>query len=496
MVCARPASVTIPLNLASIGVSVPRLAKFLLCLLLTAFPVFAHDSRPAAKQGSGNELRLAGAFRRPTDHGWIFLHLAGSPATIGFQHGYLLAPEIADGLNVEKLELAHDTNKDWQFFRNAAQNMMWPHIQEEYRQELQGIADGANAAGLKLDVWDVVALNGFLEWPYYTKEYDKARGIPSPAPGATAEHCSAFVATGSYTKDGKVVIAHNNWSTYLDGENWTIIFDVVPAKGQHFIMDGFPGLIHSGDDFGINSAGIVITETTIGGFSGYDPNGIPEFVRARKAMQYSKSIDDFARIMETGNNGGYANDWLVADTRRNEIASLELGLKNVTLERKTDGYFVSSNFPINQKLISEETDFDPNNASLSANARHIRWGQLMAENKGKIDLNAAEAFESDHYDTYDKKIEPDERTLCGHIDLSPRGMGDWQPAYAPAGAVQNKATTADMAAKMQLVAAAGHACGIDFKAASHLQAHPNFDWQKDLLRDMDSHPWTEFEAAK
>ena len=32
-----------------------------------------------------------------------------------------------------------------------------------------------------------------------------------------AEHCSAFVATGSYTKDGRVVIAHNNWTSYLDG---------------------------------------------------------------------------------------------------------------------------------------------------------------------------------------------------------------------------------------------------------------------------------------
>ncbi len=65
-----------------------------------------------------------------------------------------------------------------------------------------------------------------------------------------------------------------------------------------------------------------------------------------------------------------------------------------------------------------------------------------------------------------------------------------------AGTVQNKATTADMAAKMQLVAAAGHACGIDFKAASHLQSHPEFNWQKELQRDMDSGPWTEFEATK
>lgn len=120
----------------------------------------------------------------------------------------------------------------------------------------------------------------------------------------------------------------------------------------------------------------------------------------------------------------------------------------------------------------------------------------MAENKGKIDLAAAERFESDHYDSFDKKIEPGERSLCGHVDLSPRGMPPWQPPFGPAGTVQNKATTAAMAEKMQMVAAAGHACGIDFKAKQHLAAHPQFDWQKDVLGDMDSHPWTEFEAAK
>jgi Phospholipase B len=474
--------------------SVPILLSALV-LALSAI-AFAGTNKTSAKQSSGSDPRLAGAFRRPAENGWTYVHLVGSPAQIGFQHGYLLAPEIEDALQVEKLELKHEEHKDWPFFRDAAKNMMWPHIESEYREELQAITDGVNAAGVKVDLWDIVALNGAMEWSYYVAEYDKQHGIKSARAVVPGDHCSAFVATGSYTKDGRVVIAHNNWTGYLDGERWTIIFDVVPAKGLRFIMDGYPGLIHSGDDFGINSAGIVITETTIGDFFGYDTNGVPEFVRARKAMQYSESIDDFARIMKDGNNGGYANDWLVADTKKNEIASLELGLKNVTLERKTDGYFVSANFPINEKLAREETKFKVDDPSISANARHVRWEQLMAGNKGKIDLDAAERFESDHYDSYAKQTLPSERTLCGHVDLSPRGMGEWQPPYGTAGTVQNKATTAAMAEKMQLVAAAGHACGLDFKAQQHLQAHPEFDWEKDLLRDMDSQPWTQFEATK
>ena len=472
---------------------IPALVPVLLTLLVaTAIGSLAEAPKPTPS----SDARLKHAFRRLQQNGWTFVHLQGTPAEIGFQHGYLLAPEIEDALKVTIFEQTRDNKKDWQFFREAAQNMMWPHIEQEYREELQGIADGANGHGVKLDIWDVVALNAFPEWPYYVKQYDKQHGIQSPPSVTAPDHCSAFVATGSYTHDGKIVIAHNDWTNYMDGERWTIIFDIVPTKGKRILMDGFPGLIHSGDDFGVNSAGIIITETTISQFSGYDPAGIPEFVRARKAMQYSASIDDFARIMKEGNNGGYANDWLVADIKNNEIASLELGLKNVTLERKTDGYFVGSNFPINQKLAREETDFDMHDMGSSANARHARWDQLMADDKGKIDVDAAQRFLADHYDSFDKKTEPSERTLCGHVDLSPRGMSTWQPPFGIAGAVQNKATDAAMAAKMEFTAAAGHACSKSFHAAEQLQAHPEFIGQKDLLHDMDSGAWTTFAVAK
>jgi hypothetical protein len=446
--------------------------------------------------GSKTDPRLTHSFRRPAVNGWTFVHLEGSAAEIGYQHGFLLAPEILDMQRICSLELSHDYGKNWDFFRAAARDMMWPRIEPRYRQELQGICDGVQARGVKLDLWDIVALNGFLEWSYYVKEYDKQHKVVSSSPSAVPERCSAFAATGSYTKDGRVVMAHNAWSGYLEGQRWTIVFDIAPAEGFRFLMDGLPGFIASDDDFGVNAAGLMITETTISEFEGYDPRGIPEFVRARKAMQFASSIDDFARIMKEGNNGGYANDWLVADRKTNEIASLELGLNNVTLERTKDGYFTGANFPINPKLAREETKFDTTDMSKSPNARRLRWEQLMADNKGRIDLALAKLFMADHFDTYQKKDEPNERTLCGHIDLSPRGYLPWLPPYGVGGAVQNKVIDSAMAERMSFWAAAGHACGIDFKAAEHLKAHPEFNWQKEYLQDMPSRPWAMFEIGK
>ena len=77
-----------------------------------------------------------------------------------------------------------------------------------------------------------------------------------------------------------MVIGHNNWTSYSSGERWNIVFDIVPERGNRILMDGMAGLIHSGDDFGLNSAGIIVTETTISGFGGFDPNGSPG-VRSR-----------------------------------------------------------------------------------------------------------------------------------------------------------------------------------------------------------------------
>jgi len=447
---------------------------------------------------SASDARLQNAYRFQRG-GWTYVHLEGSPADVGFQHGYLLAPEIEDAFAAIKLFDTHTTQRDWEFFRKTAREMLWPHIDAEYRQELQGIADGVKAHGGDLDVYDIVALNAFEEVPDYylpwlNKQQKSMKNPKLAAPG----NCSAFIATGSYTKDHQIVIAHNNWTSYLAGERWTVIFDIAPEHGNRILMDGFPGVITSDDDFGVNSAGLMITETTITQFEGWDPKGKPEFVRSRKALQYANGIDDYVRIIKEGNNGGYANDWLIGDRKTREIAYLELGLKNTPLWRTKEGYFVSSNFPRDPKLIREETSgFNPNDASSSMNARHARADEMVRQAKGTIDVGMAEEFLADHVDSFDKKEQPNERGLCGHVDASSRGVKEWGwDAYNPGGAVQGKATDSAMAASMSFVARAGHPCGADFLAGDFLDHHPEFSWQKPLLRDMKAGPWTKFQAGQ
>ena len=473
---------------------IPRSCRAVILISFLTSPLL-HGS--SAETRPASDLRLQHAYRFQQG-GWTYVHLEGSPSDIGYQHGYLLAPEIQDAFQAIQLNIVHGTKRDWEFYRKTAREMLWPHIDREYQQELQGITDGLKKQGVNLTLEDIVAFNAFEEVPdYYVpwlNKKEKAANTPKLVPPG---NCSAFIATGSMTKDHKIVIAHNNWTSYLAGSRWVIMFDIVPVRGYRILMDGFPGVITSDDDFGINSAGIMSTETTITQFAGWDPNGKPEFVRSRKALQYANSIDDYVRIIKDGNNGGYANDWLIGDRKTDEIAYLELGLKNMPLWRTKDGYFVSSNFARDAKVLTEETTFDSSDLSSSPNARRVRWEELIEENKGAIDVDMAEDFLADHFDSFEKKQHANERTLCGHAEVVAKGIPewDWSPYY-PGGAVQGKASDSRMAAKMTLRARAGHPCGQDFIAKDFLDQHPEYYWEKSVLRDMKAGPWTTFIAGQ
>jgi hypothetical protein len=457
-------------------------------LLVFAIAAFACSSPSASVRA--DDPRLAHASRRD-EAGWVVLHLEGPPATIGFQHGWLAADEIADALAMFRGYVPTAGKRDWSYFRKTATELFWPKLDEEERSEIDGIVEGARARGKDLDRADVVAMNGWMELAWYQIPQADARS--NAAPG----NCSAFIATGSWTKDGGIVMGHNAWIDYAVGERWNLVLDIVPEKGHRVFMDSFPGFIHSGDDFALNDAGVMVTETTITQFEGFDPNGTPEFARARRAMQYAGSIDEWVRIMSEGNNGAYANSWLVGDRKTGEIARLELGLKSRPFEKTKDGCFVGSNFPADEGLRKGETKFDATDENSSPNARRKRWEQLMAENRGKIDVEIGKRFLADHVDARTHDEHASARTLCGHEDLDAEASPEWDsPAFEPGGACQAKVTDAKLAEKLSFWACTGHACGVSFRVRPFLEEHPEFAWQKPFLRDMPAGKWTEFSSSR
>lgn len=288
------------------------------------------------------------------DKGWIFVHIEGEPYKRGTDYGYLLASEIRDFIT--KLGTGKNNSNPqagWNEIRFAADALMLRRYDTEYLEEMKGIADGVNKAGVKIfdrtpDLVDIVALNSAVDVSYAA---DALHVTPTPLTGKTflsaedelALHdklhkCSAFLATKTATHDKRIVFGQLfMWNGYT-GNEWKVITDVVPSKGQRLVYETFPGGIHSGTDFYINDAGIMIGETTVNQ-TPFNQDGTPQSNRIRKAAQYSRSIDDVVKIMTDKNNGLYTNDWLIGDAKTDEIAILVLGTQKYKLWRSGSNDF-------------------------------------------------------------------------------------------------------------------------------------------------------------
>lgn len=430
---------------------------------------------------------------REERNGWVFLHIEGTPFARGFQHGYLLAKEIAESLRVEKHMTWWDTGKEWPYFVEQTLKMFAPKIDPEFREEMEGITAGARKAGVDVGYGDIVLLNASSEIMGYWYPWLQENNPPQKTGG-----CSAFIATGKATADGRIVMAHNTWSFFVPADT-NVVIDLLPDKGSRILMQGFPAAIHSGTDFFICSSGLVGTETTIDYFKGFDPGGIPEFVRIRKAMQYARSLDEALQIMIDGNNGGYANTWLFGDVRSNEIARLELGLKFHSIERTRDGFYSGSNITENVPLMRQETDADFDNIKHSDIARRVRWLDLFDQEMGKIDVERGKLMLGDHYDVYAGKENPGDRTICGHWELASDPAGGpsdtWAKPFYPAGALDGKVVDARMAREMTFWAKWGSSCDIPFDAPKFLREHRQYDYLKGYLKSRPTQPWTVFKSG-
>jgi hypothetical protein len=390
------------------------LALVLLCAPVYADSLSSGDYRPdpAAVQ------RYGPAYRFPQD-GWIVLHIEGEPYERGYQHGRLMAAEVAAHLRCFAMMQGHQAPTEaWQGTRRLASALFVRRFAPEYLEEMKGIADGAAAAGGRIhdrpiDVVDIVALNC---WPEIDtlepalaamptglegKRFPHAQPHVKPKP--RPEHCSAFAATGPATADGKIVFGHITMFSLYPANFYNVWLDVKPAKGHRVLMCAYPGAMQSGMDYYLNDAGLLIAETTISQ-TRFNPNGLSEASRIREAIQYAGNIDAAVAILQKDNNGLYTNEWLLGDINTNEIALFELGTDKSKLHRSgrgewiggTTGFYWGCNNTKDLELRLETVPSvtgRPANLVFHPSDRDQAWQRLYHQHKGKIDVAfAKEAF--------------------------------------------------------------------------------------------------------
>jgi hypothetical protein len=457
-----------------------RLAFLLLvclspCLLVT--PSRAADIPDAHKPDAKAVQWYEKGYRYP-QAGWIVLHIEGDPYPRGYQHGRLLAPEIAKYVDtLARDRYPKDHAEGWRTVRTLTDVLFLRKLDREFLEEMKGIADGASDAGAKfgdrkLDLLDIAAINVWQELDTLDQALAATptglEGVKFTAPvPEKKDHCSAFAATGPATADGKIVFGHITMFGLHFGPHVNVWIDCKPTRGRRFAMQAFPGGVWSSQDYYQNDAGILLCETTINQ-TPFDATGEPLTTRARKAIQYSESIDDVVKYLATRNNGLYTNEWLIADTKTNEIAMFELGTKKSKLWRSskdewfggTKGLYWGCNNVKDAEVrleampaSSRRPGVEPKAPEWRPSRRDKAWVAWYEKHKGKIDEAAAkEAFTS--------------------------------PALALPSSLDAKFTTTALAADVASHALYGPPTGKTWNPSARDKAnHPD-------IKPLVSHPWT------
>ena len=93
--------------------------------------------------------------------GWVYVHIEGTPQERGFQHGYLLAKEIAQGIKATRTEWEYESATKWSWLLEKASTMFVRKIDKENLAELDGIVEGMQAAGVPSSRAEIIAYNGY-----------------------------------------------------------------------------------------------------------------------------------------------------------------------------------------------------------------------------------------------------------------------------------------------------------------------------------------------
>jgi len=427
--------------------------------------------------------------------GWKYISVKGEPKERGYAYASLCADEFKKIQEMLVFYIPETYGESWDYFIkkiNLDFNEMTKKEFPELYEEMEGIADGFNAAGVKTTLDEIIAWNFYMSIGYWLSTIsDNHVGKE----GGAKDRCSAFIAVGKdWTEDGKIVCAHNSFSDFIDGQYSNIILDLNPSKGNRFVMQTSAGWIWSGTDFFVTDKGIIGTETTIGGFTPYEKK-YPIGYRIRKAMQYGNTLDEYVEILTKENSGDYANSWLFGDINTNEILRIELGLKYTNVERTKNGYFIGFNAPYDPKIRNLEC----NNSGFYDIRRHqgarlVRLTELMDEHKGKLNVEIAKKIIADHYDIYlHKEDNPCSRTVCSHYDLDAReymSQADRPKPFAPHGACDGAVVDSNLAKEMKMVMRTGNSCGIPFKADEFFKKHIQWRIFQPYIFDRPSQPWT------
>ena len=257
-----------------------KIIAVILCFLLTLtiLPV----------KGMNNEIDLLNGGWLEDQDGVKILHLNGSNYEMGFQHGLLLKEEVRQNIRA----FLNYSNISFDYLLDIW-DIMKDYVPQEYIDEIQGIADGAEvsfeeivAANMVIIVGDMGCF-GISAWGnatkdgklYHTRSFDQPFTIKDPI-------------TGKFAHENYVLIVRN------------------PDNGYASLCPSVAGTMHGGGGF--NDQGIAIGQQVCWS-KDYTLKGTPGQFRVQMVLDHASNATDAINILSTNRDLGW--NFIVSDSK-------------------------------------------------------------------------------------------------------------------------------------------------------------------------------------
>ena len=279
--------------------------------------------------------------------------VSGTPYERGVQYGSACREEILISIS----NYAHRLSKrmDWQEAQRRAMQYL-PAIREageEYVEEMQGIADGAN-----VNFAEIVMINS------------RSEPMEPVADEQAPQECTAFSVIPPACADG-TVLAGQNWDFSRAHREAVVILRILPADGKPGILM-FPeaGMIGA---MGMNDAGIALTLNALS--TPAKAYGLPLHVRMRKILEQWDMERAFSQTVK-GDRPSPAN---LIITHRDGIAlGVELDPAGIDVLLPEGGVLVHTNHFIGPKFATRTHG--------SGASTYIRLQRISTHLKGKTGI--------------------------------------------------------------------------------------------------------------
>jgi isopenicillin-N N-acyltransferase-like protein len=244
----------------------------LLAVLLVMIVTLAYNIQPAEAEPR-NIISTYGKGYLEDINGLLVLHVKGSPYEMGYQNGFLLRNRIQIEMQ-NRLIYIINSGYSYEYLVNCARTME-PHIPEEYIEEMQGLADGANVSYTTV----LIEVLFFSDIQFYGTEWTG---------------CSGFVVFGNATKDGHLYHGRALDYAVTHGGSIALITVYEPEDGNVFVNVSNIG--ETAVLTGMNKEGITI-QTNLSSSNDQTLDGLSNFFMLKKVLQYSNDLTEAIDII-------------------------------------------------------------------------------------------------------------------------------------------------------------------------------------------------------